>query len=169
LRIVSAGSKLELTSLGFVMVRRCISTLLIIAFLVGQLAAVPHAHAESADHAKRSVPHVHLTAWGNADHGHGHKHHDTADLVESEPSHEPAMGWNALPEHDADAIYLCDATPGMSTKSATGAEQAGVRSANASVAVACVLVQAGTEARCPSQEHSFCRCARYLELRTLRI
>jgi hypothetical protein len=151
------------------MLRRCTSLLLIFAYLASQLVVAPHSHADTSRNGHPSLPHVHLSLLGSADHAHGHSHGHTHDATDRTLPDEPAILPSTLAEHDADAVYLCDAAPSVPAKSASGAEQAGVRLAIASVAVACVLVQARAEARCPAGEYFLGKCARYLELRTLRI
>jgi hypothetical protein len=102
------------------MFRRCISTLVLLGFVAGQLAAIPHAHGgcspeEQREHDAR--PHVHVGFCGHS-HDHddshdGHSHNRATDKV------SPASGQQVFDddgacniEHDADAIYLpCVASP----------------------------------------------------------
>lgn len=94
------------------MYRRCISSLLLVAYVAGQWAVMPHAHGdESATLSQKhsSRPHVHL---GTVRHDHASHHHD----------HPHSHGKSAVGQvlklaagqcvitdphdHDADAVYL---------------------------------------------------------------
>jgi hypothetical protein len=80
------------------MVRRALSLLIGIGYCVGQLAAVPHAHAHDAGHKHHAAqPHVHLSDFGGAHEGE-HHHHD-------EHQHQPAANGGEK-DHDGDAVYL---------------------------------------------------------------
>lgn len=66
------------------MLHRCISLLVILGLFAGQLAAVPHAHAELSTEDRQehdATPHIHCH-WpghdhhGHYDHGHGHSNGD---------------------------------------------------------------------------------------------
>jgi hypothetical protein len=102
------------------MFRRCVSTLVLIGFVAGQLAAVPHAHGgcspeEQREHDAR--PHVHVGFCGHS-HDHddshsGHAHNRATDEVSPASGQQLFDGGGARnAEHDADAIYLpCGAYP----------------------------------------------------------
>jgi hypothetical protein len=83
---------------GFRMFRSLVSIAVLVGFIAGQLAAMPHAHAFATvaeQHRHDSRPHVHL---GHS-HGHGHRHQ--CDSHDNEPV-VPDGGST----HDADATYL---------------------------------------------------------------
>lgn len=104
------------------MFRRCTSMLLIVAYVAGQLAAVPHAHGagenQPSDHGAR--PHFHI-AWFEHGHSHAdgnahHHHHHDFDGSRSQPvSSTSATGSDG---HDSDAIYLPNDTgkPSLASK-----------------------------------------------------
>jgi len=80
------------------MFRSLVTIAVLLGFVAGQLAAVPHAHAfaslaEQRQHEARS--HVHLGHRHTHGHGHHHDGHDDAPVV-------PDRGNS----HDTDAIYL---------------------------------------------------------------
>src|SRR5262245_13412110 len=88
------------------MYRRCVSALVLLGFVAGQLAAAPHTHAgflpeDQREHDAR--PHIHL---GGHSHHHGHSHggHSHGHSTDPKPSrgHVAELGV----EHEADAIYL---------------------------------------------------------------
>jgi hypothetical protein len=110
------------------MFRRCLTTLLIVGYFAGQLAAAPHLHAQTpAGHGGQ--PHCH-TGWlcclfaanrHSADHhshahghGAGHDHSHEQDHSQTPQPGEPDGG-----DHDSDCVYLPDvvapslATPGQ--------------------------------------------------------
>jgi hypothetical protein len=84
------------------MVRRSIATVLILAYLAFQLAAVPHAHEAivAADHGATHV-HVSWLAGECSDSGHGHQGHSHEHAGHSHTPDRPAE-----PEHDSDAVYF---------------------------------------------------------------
>jgi len=113
------------------MFRRCFTCLLMMAFLAGQLAVVPHAHGASrsnqpSDHDAR--PHVHLSWFEHADHQHdtehghchdgdqGHRHHAEHSHHDAEHGHhhdgtiQPNQASSDTDgeheDHDGDAVYL---------------------------------------------------------------
>ena len=114
------------------MFRRFISTLVLIGFVAGQIAAVPHAHAGySPEEQQRhdAKPHVHVE---KSAHSHGHQHsHD-------EHSHSHAVGGAVnvkspghavcapSTDHDTDAInFPSDASSLLAAKdqrTSTGAD-----------------------------------------------
>lgn len=151
------------------MFRRIIASLLLIGYLAGQLATMPHAHAAwDAEHEK--VAHIHggwFTRWFDREgHSHGcsahcHRGQSAAEKSETSPQEQP---------HDHDCILLPQ--PVVATpfgKDATTSVGLGHLMAIFSVP---------TEVTPPS-EHVICRpappnesaspLALYLTLRTLRI
>ena len=86
------------------MFQRVVSILVLIGFIAGQLAAVPHAHcgyspAEQREHDAR--PHVHVGSHSH-DHSHSHSHASGSKSPDS-PDYPPAR---EEVEHDADAVSL---------------------------------------------------------------
>src|SRR5882724_3954977 len=97
------------TYTGLRMFRSLVSIAVLLGFVAGQLAALPHAHAfaslaEQRQHDAR--PHVHV---GHS-HGHEHDHHHDSPSGEQEVPNDRSDG------HDADALYL-PATSGTTTSS----------------------------------------------------
>ncbi len=88
------------------MFRRILSTFAIVGFIASQWAAMPHAHGGSEGAAHSAVPHVHTSSHSHR-HGHGHHHHHP-----THHKHRPSGdGVQDGTDHDADAIYLPTATP----------------------------------------------------------
>src|SRR5436190_12759200 len=90
------------------MVRRGITTLLMMAFLANQSAVVPHAHgacaeAQPPDHDAR--PHIHISWFDHVGHS-GHDGHANDD--EHDAGHSQPCSFQSFPghDHDSDAIYL---------------------------------------------------------------
>lgn len=85
------------------MFRRGVALAVMLGYVAGQLAAVPHAHAEGhhLDH-HSSQPHVHLSWFGSA-----HDDHDDDPAVDYYQEHSltHALG-SVRHDHDDDAIYL---------------------------------------------------------------
>ena len=107
------------------MFRRLVASLTLFAFLAGQLAMIPHAHAaltgsEHREHDAR--PHFHLSGQGD---GHYHEH---ADPRQSEDRSHRAKIDGPVIDHDATAIYLPD---GNST--AASGKRGSADSLNASI------------------------------------
>lgn len=87
------------------MFRHILSTLALVGFIASQWAAMPHAHGGSEGAAHSAVPHVHTSSHSHR-HGHGHHHHPTHH------KHRPnGNGVQDGTNHDSDAIYLPMSTP----------------------------------------------------------
>jgi hypothetical protein len=100
--------------------RRFVTLLLIVTYVAGQLATMPHAHAVSiAGHGAR--PHVHTNSLarllpGNGHSQHNHDHggsheHSHYQVHEHRCSHEAPNDTPAPRDdrgHDADCVYLSD-------------------------------------------------------------
>ena len=89
------------------MFRTAVSYIVMLGFVAGQLAALPHAHAESAtpaDHNDRL--HIHSSCLDDVGHCHdgGHSHHHDADDNASHPSRPEASTEHS--GHDSNAVYL---------------------------------------------------------------
>lgn len=80
------------------MVRRVLSFLALLGHVIGQLAAVPHAHAAGgAPKHHHSRPHIHLGA------SHDHHHHDRSHGA----AHLDDVAINCgEQDHEGDAVYL---------------------------------------------------------------
>ena len=103
------------------MFRRCVSLLVLLGFIAGQLATVPHAHGancHSGGHEHDSRLHFHL---GGHDHPHRHDQGGRHGAVPGESFPVPG-GSTGKQDHDADAIYLAD---GAAIALAAGHESAG--------------------------------------------
>ncbi|HUE74253.1 MAG TPA: hypothetical protein VMP01_25455 [Pirellulaceae bacterium] len=90
------------------MFRRCVAAFVLLGFLAGQLAMVPHAHAAGSPDAQRqhsTRPHFHVG-------GHAHDHSHAPPAGERSP-----LDWISAPghDHDADAIYLSDGNSTLGT------------------------------------------------------
>src|SRR5215212_2833428 len=103
------------------MARRSATTLLLIAYLASQMAAVPHAHGadcenQPADHDAR--PHFHISSAAQVGHSHPHadvhQHpHDHAELHhhEDKSNSVPANTFaakNEQREHESNAVYFSE-------------------------------------------------------------
>ena len=91
------------------MVRRCLASLLLLAYFAGQLAGTLHAHTHDGQAeagGNQSVPHCHL--GDHADHGHRHSSdqhgHDHEHQAVSPVNQEDGCSVR----HDGDATYLSD-------------------------------------------------------------
>jgi hypothetical protein len=97
------------------MKRRIVTAVALIAYLAGQWAALPHAHAgeRNSDHSgHNSRPHVHFSWFGHDGHSHAHEH-DGADHHRSRHSRRSAepvcdASLEKPADHESDAIYLPD-------------------------------------------------------------
>jgi hypothetical protein len=179
---VAASTKQGTFSLAFriCMRRRCIKIVLIVAYLAGQLAGMPHAHsadgtAHVADHSR---PHVHLSWVDHMRHVHDHEHHDHDhdhghEDAPDEHSHgqhpEPSSGQNQ--DHNSDAVYLPDGAGAPSVvPSAVNASDACLPATT--LLVMCTCMPAAPSESSPDDlfpgECSF-GCPLYLALRALRL
>lgn len=98
------------------MIQRCISLLVLLAFVAGQWASIPHGHAAFSLASQRehdTRPHIHLGLDRHShEGGHSHAGH-FHDYQTANPS--PGFiqsGWTCISglgvEHDGDAAYLPD-------------------------------------------------------------
>lgn len=86
--------------------------LVMVGYLAGQLAAVPHTHADDPRHEHHSAqPHIHVATASSASHEHehglkhGHIHHHAAPAADRDCScHTDNI--SRVTDHEADAIYL---------------------------------------------------------------
>ena len=161
------------------MFRRFLTIFVIVGFLAGQWAAVPHAHAgasQAPGHVHSAAPHLHLS-WFFADghpHEHSHSGHDHGDCDHHEPIPVPTNSWGDGENHDADAFYLPTGTP-----LAGSSDRGRVASWEWQATQALPAVFAISDSRAADRgqvnfrryppETRARQCALYLELRTLRI
>ena len=145
------------------MFQRCVVACLLVGYLAGQLAAVPHEH-EHAHHDDRAHAHIGwlMPACGVAAHehadnqGHNHSHRSPADSGES--------------EHDSDLVYLPDAEVANIGKvvALDPATDAAICSAMVSSDCPNVAIRKADLRSVPPAE-AFAGCDLFLKLRTLRI
>lgn len=154
------------------MIRRGLAMLAICGFAVGQLAAVPHAHAPHEQARRHSMaPHLHLSWLGGERHDHAHPGCD--DEAHHDHGPAPHRGSFLKSEHDDDAIYLSPVVAGrlinaeraadMLTWSSPASPQADCATAND------IAIVASSAWREPRPDLTGGCCALYLTLRTLRI
>jgi hypothetical protein len=94
------------------MLRRTAAMLVMLGYLAGQLATVPHAHADDPRHKHHSAqPHIHLAADSGSSHAHehghehGHVHRHAAPAADRDGSCQTSH-FSGFADHEADAIYL---------------------------------------------------------------
>jgi hypothetical protein len=91
------------------MFRRGVSILVMLGYLAGQSAAVPHAHASGSqrDH-DACEPHIHLAWFGEHHHHHHREHYGRDNAVAALGNDYLAVGFDrgATEDHDDDAIYV---------------------------------------------------------------
>jgi hypothetical protein len=94
------------------MLRRSAAMLVMLGYLAGQLAAVPHAHADDRRHEHHSAqPHIHVAAARSPSHAHehgpehGHVHRHAAPAAARDGSCQ-ADQFSGVADHEADAVYL---------------------------------------------------------------
>jgi hypothetical protein len=94
------------------MLRRIASMLVMVGYLAGQLATVPHAHADDPRHEHHlAQPHIHLAADSGSSHAHehGHEHghvHRHATAAANRDGSAQVSHVSGVADHEADAIYL---------------------------------------------------------------
>jgi len=157
------------------MARRYTNTFLIMAYLAGQLAAVPHAHGaggenQPSDHNARPHFHVSWFEHGCHSHDHGHTHDHDGDGDGSHSAPHSADSNTSHDGHDSDAVYLPNeiGTPSLG-KSVNLLDSPELVSTLAIVAAPTATTALGfsTEAYFPEKCNS--GCPLYLVLRALRI
>lgn len=161
------------------MVHRCLTLVLVTAYLATQMALVPHAHDDS-QHSPEARPHVHVS-WLDGEHshhaGHTHRashihhvdhahHHGTEGEHVAAPQSEPAN----QPDHESDAVYLSEETPTISS----GPEFDVVNNLLVIATFSTVATISPTELSTAWAKPNFSdkcspACPLYLALRTLRI
>ena len=89
------------------MFRKGLSLIVMLGFVMGQMAALPHAHAASSTPANHdSRPHIHVPCFAANGHSHdeGHHQHHHAD---GSHHHSPVSDdQKQSHNHDSDAVYL---------------------------------------------------------------
>ena len=155
------------------MVHRCLTLVLVTAYLATQMAMLPHAHeGDKASH--ETSPHVHVS-WLDGEHTHhaSHTHHEnhahhhgSEDEHDAAPQPEPAN----QQDHESDAVYLSEETPTISS----GAEFDAISNLLAIATFSTVATISPTELSTAWAKPNFAdkcssACPLYLALRTLRI
>ena len=158
------------------MFRRCVSILVMLGYLAGQSAAVPHAHAGGSQHDHDACePHIHLSWFG--DHHRHHEHHDR-DNFAAAPDHEDLalhVGFvrGTAADHDDEAVYV---PSGLTAGATTDENTTGplkwqmpteLYSFAAVIGVSFDAASFGAHLRPPDSTGQ--DCALYLKLWTLRI
>jgi hypothetical protein len=154
------------------MFRRGVSLLVALGYMAGQLAAVPHAHAEDIDHAHHSAkPHIHFSGIGDdhPHHHHNHQHHHHGQVVSDTDQRAAGLGC----DHDGDAVYLQSVVAGGPSVDPSHIDLlpsqlpgSGAPGKVAALPIACVLSFAWRQSR---SELTGGHCALFLTLQTLRI
>jgi hypothetical protein len=131
------------------MFRRCVCILVLLGFIAGQLAVVPHAHGGYSPEEQRqhdARPHVHVGFCGHShEHNHshdGHSHsHPTDKAAPASVEQLSNGGCGPCVEHDADAIYLpCGASSPATVKDQRTASSAElIHSADTASCATCLL------------------------------
>jgi hypothetical protein len=154
------------------MFRRAVSLIVMLGFVAGQMAAIPHAHGQDhldLDHDSR--PHIHVSWHEHVGHSQGddeHAHHHPGKESHS-PSTQSETDLNQ-DGHDSDAAYLpAGADNSLPSTSVPSPENPQV---NCTLAVAPVhttiaVTHCSVAAYLPSESSS--SYPLYLELRSLRI
>jgi len=93
------------------MLRRVVSIFVMLGYLAGQLAAVPHAHVGDGDHDHDARgPHFHLAWFGEYRHArhllHEHQDHDSDLMVVDSDNCAIRVFQSAADHHDGDAVYV---------------------------------------------------------------
>lgn len=159
------------------MARRIAVTLLLVAYLAGQWAAIPHAHADGGDaqHSGQGTQsHIHVSWFGDHAHEHGSsQHHHHGD---ESHSHQPAESSTDLANgscdgHDSDAVYLPEEL-GQITVAAKIANSIDDSQYSALLVMAAAIARPGKVADFESAriaEECIPGCPLFLALRALRI
>jgi hypothetical protein len=154
------------------MFRRVFSIIVMLGFVAGQLATMPHAHGSSrqpVDHGTR--PHIHVALHEHASHSHGHDGDADHHHGKESRSHSDSSTTNTNQDgHDSDAVYLPDGAGNLLLSK--GVQSLEHPQANSMLAVASVdsplaATHFSVAANFPSESSS--GCPLYLELRALRI
>jgi hypothetical protein len=162
------------------MLRRGFSIVLILGYLAGQLAAVPHAHGQGGenqpcDHNARPHIHIHVSWFSHFGHFHDdhshddeHTHHHECGGSHSHPAFSDSNAGHD--DHDNDAVYLASDT-GVSLLSKRAESPDCLQFVSAQVIAATPTPAAIAEpwAIAYSPGEFSPRCPLYLALRTLRI
>jgi hypothetical protein len=93
------------------MLRRVVSIFVMLGYLAGQLAAVPHAHAGDGDHDHDArEPHFHLAWFGEYRHArylqHEYQDHDSDVMVVDSDNCAIRVFQSAANDHDGDAVFV---------------------------------------------------------------
>jgi hypothetical protein len=160
------------------MFRRGLSIALILGYAAAQMATIPHAHpGDSLHQYHASVPHIHLSWFGNTRHDHRHARNHHADhhskgRGRTAPPFESGIVQFAPHDHDADAFYLLTSFAARQSTGASHATPASDKSRLTSDDAICVafVIRHSSFVICHSPpDLSGSHCALILQLRTLRI
>lgn len=163
------------------MFRRIVSTCVLIGFIAGQWAAVPHTHAHETDAEHgHSCPHVHLSWFGGSTHEHVHvhgsgaAHHHHAAVSSEDSAGTPKAPSANGDDHDEDAVYLPGEVPRAASRSVDQSLTLKWQAAQmALVAYDTGLVGDFSLTRCiqssRAPDEMYSGCALYIALRALRI
>jgi hypothetical protein len=161
------------------MVHRCLTIVLITAYVATQMAMVPHAH-EGSNASHETRPHVHVS-WLDEEHSHhaGHTHHVNhahqdghAHHHGCEAEHAPAPqpGPENQHDHESDAVYLSEETPVISSGLEFDVVSNLLGIATLSIVATVSPLELSTAwARPNFSDKCSPACPLYLALRTLRI
>jgi hypothetical protein len=154
------------------MFRRGVSILVMLGYLAGQSAAVPHAHPSGSqrDH-DACEPHFHLAWFGD----HHHREHYDRDNAMATLGHDHLSGSidrSAAEDHDDDAIYApsgvtAGATTDKSPIDILEWQEPSALHSSVIVALSLDVRSLGTHFRPPDSTGQ--GCALFLKLLTLRI
>ena len=150
------------------MFQRCVLTFLLVGYLAGQLAAVPHTHEHEHDSEHGGRAHAHigwLVPTGNLaanDHTNDHRHGDSHN--------SPLPAESGESEHDSDLMYLPDAEVANIGKAASldAPFDGAISPAICSCDCPKVAIRKADLRSVPPAE-AFAGCDLFLKLRTLRI
>lgn len=149
--------------------RACLTLLIIAGHLVAQAAAL-HVHADDSHEEHASLPHVHLSWFGDmpgqhADSQHGH---------EIAAAEETASTASETTSHDLDAVYVVAVTAASQAANQLRilpflAWDISAAFCDSSLSGCCVVVEnQSSGARCCADAPRY-HCALFLQLQTLRI
>jgi hypothetical protein len=152
------------------MFRKSLSLIVMLAFVTGQLAVIPHAHGDSGepfDHDAR--PHFHVAWFTHVGHcrdgGHAHPHEADASYS-NPPSSNSKTGHS---DHDSDAIYLpSDMGISLPTKSVGPLDNFLIDSSLGLAVVPATISTTACLADAFSPDECSPACPLYLALRALR-
>jgi hypothetical protein len=156
------------------MFRRGVSIFVMLGYLTGQLAAVPHAHLGGSDHDHDArEPHIHLVWFGDHHHHHVHRDRDNGVATLDHDHVAVCFGRGAPDDHDDDAVFVPSGLTAGATNMACPTDFPELRTPTAlhtCDAVAGLIFNVGTfSGHLRPPDSSGQGCALFLRLLTLRI